>query len=145
MGETLHLRAIRQVWKKIKNYGKVRPYTSVECTIDTRQACVASPILLLLFINDLITYLCENCGNGLYVSQEAEDLFILLVADDVAGFFDHIGRLQSIIDRIAIFCDIVGMKLNPEKTKIVVFRNDGPPKEIEKCFINTLVCILRLS
>ena len=107
-----------------------------DCTIGTRQGCVASPIIFSLFINDLVIYLRENCGNGIFVSQDADNLLTLLFADDVAGFSDTVGRLQKISDCIASFCDSVGMKINLDKTKILVFRNGGPLKEIEKWFYN---------
>ena len=81
-----------------------------ECTVGTRQGCVARSIISSLFINDLVDYLRENFGNGIFVSHEANNLISLLFADDVAGFSDSVERLQRIIDHIASFCDLVGMK-----------------------------------
>ena len=105
-----------------------------ECTVGARQGCVASPIIFSLFINDLVDYLRVHCGNGIYVSQEADSLISLLFADDVAGFSDTVRRLQRIIDTIANFCDLIGMKIDLGKTKIIVFRNGGFLKDIEKWF-----------
>ena len=87
-----------------------------------------------MFINDLVDYLRVHCGNGIYVSQEADSLIFLLFADDVAGFSDTVRRLQRIIDTIANFCDLIGMKINLGKTKIIVFRNGGFLKDTEKWF-----------
>ena len=56
------------------------------CSIGARQGCVASPIIFSLFINDLITYVRDNCGGGIFVSNETDKLHTLLFADDVAGF-----------------------------------------------------------
>ena len=109
-----------------------------------------------MFINDLVDYLRVHCGDGIYVSREADSLISLLFADDVAGFSDSVGRLQRIIDSIASFCDLVGMKINLEKTKIIVFRNGGPLRGVEKWFYNgdpievvhftsILECILHLN
>ena len=43
-------------------------------------------------------------------------------------------RLQRLIILIEKFCNAVGMKLNLDKTKIMVFRNGGIVKHIEKWF-----------
>ena len=89
-----------------------------------------------MFINDFVDYLRENCGNGIFVSHEADSLLTLLFADIVAGFSDTVGRLQKINDCIASFCDSVGMKINLDKTRILLIRNGDPLKEIEKWFYN---------
>ena len=57
-----------------------------------------------------------------------------MFADDIASFSDRIARLQKLIDLMAQFCKIVGMDLNLEKTKIIVFRNCGQLRFAEKCF-----------
>ena len=89
-----------------------------------------------MFINDLVDYLRVHCGNGIhvYVSQEADSLISLLFADDVAGFSDTVRRLQRIIDTTANVCDLIDMNINLGKTKIIVFRNGGFLKDIEKWF-----------
>ena len=40
-----------------------------KCSIGTRQGCVASPINFSLFINDLITYVWDNCDGIIFVSN----------------------------------------------------------------------------
>ena len=131
------LNVLKSAYSKLKSCvnidGKLSEY--FECTVGTRQGCVASPIIFSLFINDLVDYLHVHCGDGIYVSREADSLISLLFADDVAGFSDSVGRLQRIIDSIASFCDLVGMKINSKK-KIIVFRNGGPLRGVEKWFYN---------
>ena len=96
-----------------------------ECTIGTRQGCVSSPIIFSLFINDLVEYLRSESDSGVFVTNNIEDLFALMFADDVSCFSDTIVRLQRLINLIEKFCNAVGMKLNLGKTKIMVFRNGG--------------------
>ena len=65
-----------------------------------------------IFINDLVPYLRENCGNGIFVSNEINDLFALMYADDVAGFSDTINRLQKLINSLVTFSDLIGIKIH---------------------------------
>ena len=58
----------------------------------------------------------------------------LMFADGVASFSDTVVRLQKLIDLIEEFCKLVGMRLNLDKTNIVVFRNGGPLRSAVKCF-----------
>ena len=55
-----------------------------------------------------------------------------MFADDVSSFSDTVVRLQRQINHIEQFCKSVDMKINLDKTKIVVFRNGGIVKQTEK-------------
>ena len=88
---------------------------------------MSSPIIFSLFINDLVSYLKSKCDRGIFVSEQIEDVFALMFADDVASLSDTIIRLQHQINCIERFYLSVGMHLNMLKTKIIVhvFRNGG--------------------
>ena len=75
-----------------------------KCYISTRQGCVSSPIIFSLSINDLISYIKSECNRVIFVSQQIEDIFALMFADDVASFSDTIIRLQHQINCIERFC-----------------------------------------
>ena len=102
-----------------------------EYYIGTRQGCVSSPVIFSLFINDLVSYLKNECDRGVFVTDQIDDLLALMFADDVASFSETIIRLQHQINCIQMFCESVGMSLNLLKTKIIVFRNGGIVKQIE--------------
>ena len=85
------------------------------CTVGTRQGCVTSPIIFILFINDLVNYLREKCGNGIFVSNEIEDIFSLEFADDIAAVADTVHALQRLITSMEIFCNSVKMNINFDK------------------------------
>ena len=57
----------------------------------------------------------DNCGDGMFVSNEIDKLHTLLFADDVAGFSESVFGLQRIIDCKASFTESIGMKLNLKK------------------------------
>ena len=80
----------------------------------------------------MVAYLRAECNSGIFISNDIEDVLALMFADDVSCFSDTVIRLQRMIDLIAKFCKAVGMKLNLNKTKIMVFRNGGIVKQIEK-------------
>ena len=45
-------------------------------------------------MNDLVSYIKRECNRGIFVTQQIEDIFALMFADDVASFSDTIIRLQ---------------------------------------------------
>ena len=103
-----------------------------KCSIGTRQGCVTSPKIFSLLVNDLIKYLQHNCGEGVYITEDVSSLYALMYADDLSSFADTVCRLQKQIDSISNFCKELNMKINIEKTKIIVFRNGGTLKNSEK-------------
>ena len=95
------------------------------CNIGTRQGCMSSPLIFSLFINDLVTLLRENCRNGIFITQDVPEVLCLLFADDVAGCAESAAFLQRQLNIIDQFCQTTRMKLNLDKTKIIVFLNGG--------------------
>ena len=58
-----------------------------------------------------------------------------MFADNVSSFSDTVARLQKQIDAIDTFSQKIGMKINIDKTKVVVFRRGGIIKSTEKWFL----------
>ena len=83
-----------------------------------------------------MSYLKSECENGVFISNEIEDVLALMFADDVSSFADSVVRLQRQTDLIEKFCKSVGMSLNLSKTKIIFFRNGGIVKDVERWFYN---------
>ena len=103
-----------------------------ECTVGSRQGCVGSPKLFNIFINDLIKFLKDKSGHGIFLSNEIDDLNVLLFADDVSSFSDTIIQLRRQINLIEQFSNGIGSDINIDKTKIIVFRNGGNLKRTER-------------
>lgn len=70
------------------------------------------------------------------MSEEFPNVLSFLYADDLAGGADTPGRLQKLLDAIAQYSLLWGLKVNIDKTKIIVFRNGGILKTGEKWFLN---------
>ena len=130
------LKIFQSMYSQLKSCVKINDSLTkfFECSIGTRQGCVSSPIIFSLFINDLVAYLKSETDHGIFVTNNIEDLLALMFADDVSCFSDTVIRLQRLIDLIEKFCKSVGMKLNLRKTKIMVFRNGGIVKQIERWY-----------
>ena len=72
----------------------------------------------------------SNC-QGVYIDEVVPNLMVLLYADDLVQCADLPGRLQSQINVLADFCEKWGMKVNFDKTNVMVFRNGGIIKRNE--------------
>ena len=93
------------------------------------QGCQLSPLLFILFINDLIDFLRdENCDAPRIAS---EPLHALLFADDLVLSSCSVGGLQYMLNRLKCFCDFWNLELNQEKTKVVVFKRGVKLSKLE--------------
>jgi len=96
-----------------------------------RQGCLLSPTLFSLYINDLEEELRGgvSIGNGRRVN-------VLAYADDIVLLADTPTSLQMMINELHHYCSTWNLKVNLEKSKVIVFRNGGRPAKNEKWRIN---------
>ena len=108
------LKIFQSMYNQLKSCVKVNNSLTkfIECSVGMRQGCVSSPIIFILFINDLVAYLKSKIDHGIFVLNDIEDLMALMFADDLSCLSDTVIRLQQLIDLIDKFCKSVGMKLN---------------------------------
>ena len=92
--------------------------------------------MFILFINDLIGELNNSGIKGIQISSNDPDVLTILYADDMANVGDTVRALQAQIDIIAKFCAGTNMKINLQKTKVIVFQNGGIVRYYEKCNFN---------
>ncbi|MEW8546755.1 MAG: reverse transcriptase family protein, partial [Candidatus Thiodiazotropha sp.] len=116
----------------VQNNGRYTDFFT--CNVGTRQGCILSPVLFSLFINELITDIKSKCSNGIFITQDISDIYALLYADDIANCADTVISLQSQLNLVESFCARTGMRVNLNKTKIIVFRNGGFLRRNEKWF-----------
>ena len=107
-----------------------------KCNIGTRQGCKLSTILFILFIDDLVEELNNSGIKGIQISNDDSDVLTILYADDMANIGDTVRALQRQIDIISNFCARTNMKINLQKTKVMVFRNGGFLRDYEKWYFS---------
>ena len=81
---------------------------------------VLSPFFFSIFINDIELYLQQNADAGLTLDQLS--IYLLLFADDAVIFSNSVDGLQSSLNNLESYCLKWNLKVNVDKTKIVVFR-----------------------
>ena len=106
-----------------------------ECSIGVKQGCVLSPILFSLFVNDLPEELHQDELNR--VSLMSKELNCLLFADDVVMLAESPHGLQKQLNALERYCNKWCLKVNIDKSKIMVCRNGGKLRNYEKWFFKS--------
>ena len=131
------LRIIQNMYKKAKSCVKTvndnKMSNFFESFTGVRQGENLSPVLFSLFLNDLNQFMSQKY-NGLsslsnIVSEMLSDddvevflkLFVLLYADDTVIFAENATELQIALNAMFQYCNLWKLKVNSNKTKVVVF------------------------
>jgi hypothetical protein len=132
---------LRKMYAKLKSCVKtISGLTEFfECTIGTRQGCMISPFLFILYIDELVDMLQNSGCSGVFINSQVPSLHIIMFADDVTILNDTIGRVQAQLNVLQQFSRNYGLKVNINKTKLMVFRNGGPLRRNEKLYFNGLL------
>ena len=102
----------------------------INCTRGVKQGDVCSPLLFSLFINELAF---EIISKGLHgVTFELLELFILLFADDIVLLSTTVVGLQRQLNNLHTAATKLELKVNMDKTSIIVFRKGGYLSKYEK-------------
>ena len=102
------------------------------------RGCILSPLLFNLYINDL-PLAFENTLSDPFVLPKGAKINSLLYADDLIILSRSKTGLQNCLNTLSSFCTSWMLKINPKKTKIIVFH-----KRTRKCaefrfFIGNLI------
>lgn len=132
------IRVLQSMYSQVQSCVKAGDGLSeyFECTIGTKQGCMLSPFLFVMFLNDFIKLLNSSDCKGIYVDENSPNVMQFLFADDMANVADTVINLQRQINVLSDFCKKYGMSVNLDKTKIVVFRRGGPIRKIERWYFN---------
>ena len=84
-----------------------------------KQGCLLSPVLFSIYLNDLSDFL--PCG----VEIAGTVVKVLMYADDIVLLADSPENLQLMINALYDYCSCWSLKLNLDKSKIMVFRKSN--------------------
>jgi hypothetical protein len=128
------LNVIKDMYSKAKSCVKTLQGVSkfFLSNVGVRQGENLSPVLFSIFLNDLKSVLGQTvnglnlplafcCDFNLTDVENCVHLFLLLYADDTVVLSETVEDMQKSLDAMAIFCDNFGLKINTEKTKVIVF------------------------
>lgn len=101
------------------------------CPVGVRQGCCISPILFSFFLNDLKDFVStDSYGIDLDICK----IFLLLFADDLVLLAETKIELQRLLNKLKSYCTTWNLKVNLNKTNVIVFRNGGYLRRYEKWF-----------
>ena len=108
---------------KVKIRTSTGIFESFRCDIGFKKGCPLSPTLFGLYINKLEEWLNSQGGDGIYLCKFV--IRLLLYADDLILIAKSALGLQEHLLSLEHFCRSVGMKVNINKMKVVVFSKNG--------------------
>ena len=93
-----------------------------------------SPLLFILFINDMSEYLKDESVE--VVSLEELQIFLLLFADDTVLFSYTVEGLQILLGKLSMYCEKWNVTVNVDKTVAVAFKVGNRPDNFEVYYNN---------
>ena len=105
------------------------------CPNGLKQGCIMSPILFSYLVQEITTEIRRRGGNGIQLFPGAAEIAILLFADDIVLIADTVPELQKKMNVLFETAYKLGLIINMDKSKVVVFRKGGHLAAHEKWFI----------
>ena len=115
------LNALQSMYKNVKACVRYKNRCSnfLEINSGVKQGDPLSPVLFVLFINDIIESISNGNADALPINDI--NLFMLLYADDAVLFSTSAEKLQIMVNKLNDYSSIRNLKVNTNKTKIMIF------------------------
>ena len=115
---------IRGLYKNVKSVVRLNGKTSSNgflCTIGLLQGEPLSPVLFSFLVNDMASFIREKLNDEVIKWGDVK-LYLLLFADDSLYLASSPTKFQEGINYILEYCTKWNLKVNTDKTKVMVFR-----------------------
>ena len=121
------INAVKAIYGKVLSCVRVNgEFTDMfDCPQGLRQGCMLSPTLFSIVMNEIATSVANKGKHGIQLLPGLIELLILLFADDLALLSCSPHGLQVQLNCVHRLCMELGLKINTEKSKIMVFRKGG--------------------
>ena len=103
-----------------------------ECHLGLKQGCLLSPLIFSLLISEVANFIRKNGKHGIQLIPGQDEIFLLLFADDIVLLSSTPAGLQNQINSLEKASSSLGLVVNLEKTKVMVFRKGGQFAATEK-------------
>ena len=111
----------------------------IKCSLGVKQGDVCSPVLCSLYINEIAKNIIDKGKHGVTFFNDLYELLILLLADDIVLFSETVVGLQSQLNNLQQAVSYLALKVNMDKSEIIVFRKGGYLSGKEKWTYNGVI------
>ena len=87
--------------------------------------CLGSPVLFSLLINELANEIMGKAKHGIPLGPTEIELFILLLAIDLTLLASTVIGFQNQLSALSVAAKRLGLIVNLDKSKVMVFRKGG--------------------
>ena len=128
------IRALEAMYRSVLSCVRVKDKLTelFDCPGGLRQGCILSPVLFSLYINEMASHIEQHGCHGIQLLPGLVDIFLLLFADDIVLMSDSPRGLQTQLNLLNSACKTLSLKINTDKTKVMVFRKGGFLGKYEK-------------
>ena len=118
---TVMINALQSMYENVKACVRYKSRCSTFLNINTgvKQGDPLSPVLFVFFINDILENISND--NEIPISVNDINIFMLLYADDAVLFSTSPETLQNMVNKLSEYSNIWDLKVNTNKTKIMIF------------------------
>ena len=106
----------------------------IDCPLGVKQGCLLSPLLFSILINKVARKIAEKGRAGYQFVTGGKEIFSLLFADDIVLVSLTPSGLQNQLNNLKIESEKLGLEVNLNKTKAVIFRGGGYIGKAEKWY-----------
>ena len=101
-----------------------------------KEGCLFSTLIFSLLISEVADFVRENGKHSIQLLPGFEQIFPLLFADNVVLVSSTPGGLQKKINNFEKASESLGLSVNLDKTKVMIFRKEGHIAAEGKWFYN---------